>query len=126
MRIFAFLFIGAVVVSSCSGEATKEAAPLVATAEEIAYAETAAPQDPALAAIYDRSCRTCHAIDGTGAPLAGQTGEWRARATARGADGLLVSAKNGFNAMPAMGLCADCSDDDLRALIAFMSSRPGQ
>jgi cytochrome c5 len=35
---------------------------------------------------------------------------------------LLKHTREGLRGMPAMGLCADCSDDELRALITFMST----
>ena len=61
---------------------------------------------------------------GNGAPLVGRTSAWAPRVAARGPDGLIASVKAGRNAMPPRGLCPDCSDDDYRAIIAFMSGRP--
>jgi len=34
---------------------------------------------------------------------------------------LLASVKNGLGAMPAKGLCFDCSDEDYTALINYMA-----
>ncbi|PIE10558.1 MAG: cytochrome c5 [Rhodobacterales bacterium] len=90
--------------------------------EDIARAERLHPLDPELGAIYDRSCISCHALPGTGAPLAGHLAAWEPRLKARGEAGLLHSARNGYGAMPAMGLCNDCSPDELAALITFMST----
>jgi cytochrome c5 len=36
---------------------------------------------------------------------------------------LLDHVRDGFNGMPARGLCTDCSDDELRSLIRFLSQR---
>lgn len=91
------------------------------TAVDIAFADTATPVSQELTAVYDRSCRSCHALDGTGAPLTGYTPDWTARLSARGGlEALVVSARNGFKEMPAMGLCNDCSDANFEELISFM------
>jgi cytochrome c5 len=50
--------------------------------------------------------------------------DWAPRLAARGADGLLASVKKGRGAMRPGGLCPDCSDEDDRRIIAFMSSAP--
>ena len=102
------------------------AAPRTQAAEpdsaHVALAETLVPSDAPLAAIYDRSCRACHALEGLGAPLAGDSAAWTPRLAERGMDGLLASVHSGRGSMPAMGYCADCSDEDFRALIQFMST----
>lgn len=95
-------------------------------AAHVALAETIVPDDPDLAAIYDRSCRTCHALPGLGAPLAGDSAAWEARRAERGDDSLLASVKSGRNAMPALGYCPDCTDEEFKALIAFMSTEGHQ
>lgn len=92
----------------------------------IAHAGGALPEDVDLAAIYQRSCMMCHARLGTGAPLTGNAAEWSRRKAQGGIENLLNSTKRGINAMPAMGLCADCSDDQLIALIAFMAKGPDE
>ena len=91
---------------------------------EIDYALRAEPAPPALAALFERSCKNCHGVAGNGAPLVGQISAWGPRLAARGADGLLASVKTGRNAMPPGGLCPDCSDDDYRRIIAFMTAEP--
>lgn len=70
---------------------------------------------------YNRSCASCHNGGANGAPRTGVAADWEPR-LARGMDALLRSVKNGRNLMPAGGNCSDCSDDDYRALIAFMST----
>ena len=93
-------------------------------AAEIDAAARAEPEPPALAALYDRSCKTCHGLGNRGAPLVGRIADWAPRRAARGVDGLLASVKKGRGAMPPGGLCPDCSDDDDRRIIAFMSGAP--
>ncbi len=82
-----------------------------------------APSDPALAKIYDSSCKLCHANPASGAPQAGDVKAWQPR-VAQGADSLLDHSINGFKGMPPMGMCMQCSEDEFLALIAFMSGQP--
>lgn len=69
---------------------------------------------------YNKSCAMCHATGAAGAPMAHNVGQWEPR-MAKGMDVLLKSVKNGLNAMPPTGLCADCSDEEYKALITFMA-----
>ncbi len=62
---------------------------------------------------------TCHIAAASGAPRTHDAQAWRLRAGA-GRDALILSAQQGINAMPPMGLCPDCSREDLGALIDFM------
>lgn len=103
-----------------AGCAQRETPP---TPQELARAQQMRPADPALANAYERSCMLCHAQAGSGAPLTGAASAWAPRLR-QGTDTLLARTENGFNAMPARGQCADCSAQDLRALIAFMAQNP--
>ena len=71
--------------------------------------------------IYNQYCMACH---GTGVgPMAHDKNLWQPRLDAKGGvDGLLASAKQGLNAMPPMGTCMSCTDDQLRAAIDFMTT----
>ena len=72
-------------------------------------------------AVYNKACVTCHAAGVANAPKAHDAAAWEARiAAAGGIDGLVAVSKTGKGAMPPKGLCADCSDDDLKAAIEFM------
>jgi cytochrome c5 len=79
------------------------------------------PGDPEIAEIYNRSCRSCHTVAATGAPLTGDTAAW-APLMAKGADILLENVVSGYRGMPPFGLCMDCDADQFDALIAFMAS----
>ena len=92
--------------------------PPAPTDADVRAAETKRPQDAQLAAKYERSCLLCHGVR-SGAPLVGHEPAWKPR-TAQGQDKLLAHVREGFNAMPAMGLCTDCSDAELRQLIDFV------
>ena len=71
--------------------------------------------------IYDTNCAVCHGMAGTGAPLTGQLSDWQDR-SAKGMEVLLNNSMDGFQAMPAMGGCFVCTDEDFRPLITFMTS----
>jgi cytochrome c5 len=64
--------------------------------------------------VYSTSCFTCHATGAAGAPKTGDAADWNKRLSAHGVDGLYEHAIKGFNAMPAKGLCMDCSDDEIK------------
>ena len=89
----------------------------------VARAQKMQPASPQLAEIWQRSCRNCHVVRDSGAPLAGDAAAWKPR-LAQGMDLLTQHAMQGFKNMPARGLCPDCTEADFRALIAFMSAKP--
>ncbi|WP_338849115.1 c-type cytochrome [Massilia sp. W12] len=102
-------------LAACSGN-------LEPSDKDIRRAETLRPKAAALAERYERSCITCHARPGTGAPLSGHAAAWK-KPLQKGMPQLLQSAKQGINAMPAMGMCQDCSDAELEQLIRFMAGQ---
>jgi len=69
--------------------------------------------------VYMQSCWACHNSGAAGAPKVGTAADWAPRIE-KGMDTLLTNAINGFNAMPAKGLCFTCTDDDLKALVQYM------
>ncbi len=81
-----------------------------------------APDDAHLAQLYEHSCKACHAVPGTGAPLVHDHAAWDPR-WKKGEAVLLAHAVTGFQAMPAGGQCAACTPDDLRKLIGFLADR---
>ena len=81
------------------------------------------PSDPAIASIYNRSCRNCHTIAATGAPLTGDQASWAKRMT-KGMDTLVDNVVNGFGGMPPFGMCMDCDLEQFEALTTFMASSP--
>lgn len=93
--------------------------PVEPTEQDVARAETLRPTDARLAEQYERACLTCHATR-SAAPLTGFAPAWTPR-LAQGMEVLVAHARDGYKGMPAKGLCSDCSDTDLRGLIAFMS-----
>lgn len=109
-------------VAGCSdgGPSPTGPAPIQPSPADVQLASTALPKSDEIARIYSRSCRNCHSVAGTGAPLTHHEAAWQPRLEARGRDGLLASTKYGYRFMPAMGLCASCSDEQFMALIDFM------
>jgi len=69
--------------------------------------------------LYKTKCTTCHAVGVSGAPKMGNADDWAPR-IAQGDETLFNHAWNGLNAMPAKGLCMDCSEDEIKAAIAYM------
>ncbi|HYD81390.1 MAG TPA: c-type cytochrome [Paucimonas sp.] len=115
MRMVLMALCASIALSSCS-TARREPG-----ADDIARAQALRPQDAQLAERYERSCMACHAVQGSGAPLTGFVPQWEER-LGKGMDRLVEHAYEGFNAMPVRGLCNDCTKDDMRALIRFMSA----
>ena len=69
---------------------------------------------------YQATCFACHGTGQAHAPLVGDTIEWEIRLE-KGFNTLVQSTINGLNGMmPARGLCSDCTDDDLKAIVQFM------
>lgn len=69
---------------------------------------------------YKATCFACHGTGAAGAPLTGNAEAWAPRLE-KGMDALVSTVKTGVGAMPPGGLCGDCSDGDLKALIEFMA-----
>ena len=69
--------------------------------------------------IYNTACTACHSSGAGGAPVVGDTAAWADR-IAQGSDTLYLHAIEGLNGMPAMGLCMDCSEDDIKVTVDYM------
>lgn len=70
--------------------------------------------------VFNGTCTSCHTAGVAGAPKKGDVAAWDKR-LAKGFAETLEIAKKGLNAMPANGLCMDCSDDELSAAIKYMA-----
>ena len=81
------------------------------------------PANTDLANVYNRSCRSCHTVMTTGAPLTGDALAW-APIMDKGMTVLVDNVVNGYGGMPPLGLCMDCDVDQFEALIHFMAA-PG-
>ena len=86
---------------------------------DTAAGQVAAPPDPG-ETIYNRFCFSCHAAGVAGAPRTGVPEAWNAR-LAKGRAALLQSTIDGMPpGMPAMGLCMQCTEEELVAAIDYM------
>lgn len=72
--------------------------------------------------VYESKCATCHATGAANAPKFGDAGAWAPR-IAKGMETLYTHAISGFNGMPAKGLCFDCSDDEIKASVDYMTEK---
>ncbi|AZL69375.1 MULTISPECIES: c-type cytochrome [Pseudomonas] len=77
-----------------------------------------AAQDPET--VFNRSCQMCHNGLLPMAPKKGDHEAWKPR-LAKGDEVLIKHVTEGFNAMPARGLCVDCTAEDYKAVIDYMS-----
>ena len=70
-------------------------------------------------AVYNQGCAACHTAGLAGAPMLGSQVQWEERLD-KGLELLTGNAYNGYNAMPAKGLCIDCSKEEIRASVDYM------
>ena len=69
--------------------------------------------------VYDTACTTCHAIALAGAPKFGDRVSWGERAN-EDLDRLVETVTNGLGGMPPMGMCMDCSQEELTNAVQYM------
>lgn len=113
-RVISCLMLSLVLVAC--GDPSPDASPQLESASL-----QRVPADAELAAIYQRSCRSCHTVVATGSPLTGDTAAWAPRLD-KGMNVLVDNVVNGFGGMPPLGLCMDCSVEQFEALILFMAN----
>lgn len=112
---FTLLLVLAMTLPGCGDDAKPPATSSIAS--------SATPSDPALAQIYANSCQLCHANPAANAPLTGDRKAWEPRIQ-QGTETLLDHAINGYNGMPPMGQCVECSQEQFLQLIGFMADQP--
>lgn len=71
-------------------------------------------------AVYDKACHICHATGVAGAPKVHDAAAWEPRLE-QGLDTMVSVVKTGKGAMPPGGMCTDCTDEDYKKAIEFMS-----
>jgi len=80
----------------------------------------AEPDEFDAAQVYQARCYACHGTGAAQAPLLGDVIEWEVRLE-KGLDTVVQNAINGLNgSMPPRGLCAECSDDNLKTIVDYM------
>lgn len=70
--------------------------------------------------IYEAHCIICHEAGVAGAPKFQSVDDWKPRLD-KGMDTIIGTVKQGMNAMPVMGTCTDCKDEEIKAAIEYMS-----
>lgn len=125
LRVLVSLFISALFFVSVNAQETTDddIAERIKPVGKVHVAGAA----PAVAAgprsgkeIYDSACVACHTSGVLGAPKLQNAADWQPRLDEKGFDQVWKNAINGINAMPAMGTCSSCSDDDIKAAIDYM------
>lgn len=71
---------------------------------------------------YQMYCHSCHSVSHTDAPESFDPDSWATR-LADGKDRILERAIVGVGNMPAQGMCMECTEQDLKALIDYMISK---
>ncbi|MFC3095403.1 cytochrome c5 family protein [Alteromonas sediminis] len=70
--------------------------------------------------IYNQACVACHGAGVLGAPKLQVAADWQPRLDEKGFETVWMNAVNGINAMPPMGTCGDCNEDDIKAAVEYM------
>lgn len=73
-------------------------------------------------ATYTQSCAVCHDSGMAGAPKHGDADAW-ATHLEKGMDLMIQNAITGINAMPPKGMCMTCSDEDMAAMVKYISGQ---
>jgi cytochrome c5 len=69
--------------------------------------------------VYNQGCAACHDAGLAGAPMFANQDQWTDR-TSKGLEVLTANAYNGYNAMPAKGMCMDCSELEIERSVQYM------
>ncbi len=69
--------------------------------------------------VYNQGCAACHTAGLAGAPMLANNDQWKDRLP-KGLEMLTANAYNGYNAMPAKGLCMDCSELEIERSVQYM------
>ena len=90
-----------------------------ACGQATAIAVTAVGGARSAESIYTSGCAACHDAGIAGAPRMGDKAAWETR-QAKGYEMLVNNAYNGINGMPAKGLCADCTKEEIGIAVQYM------
>ena len=69
--------------------------------------------------VYNGACSGCHLVGAAGAPKFGDTEAWSGRID-KGLATLTKHVVEGYNAMPALGLCMDCSEEEIASAVKYI------
>ena len=69
---------------------------------------------------YKQTCIVCHGEGMHGAPKLGIKSDWEERLSYGIEDVYLNTIEGMGNVMPARGMCADCTDEQIEAIVDYM------
>ena len=125
LRVLLSLFISALVIVSVNAQETTDQDLLDRIKPvgkvHVAGAAPAAAAGPRTGKqIYDGACVACHTSRVLGAPKLQVAADWKPRLAEKGFEQVWKNAVNGINAMPAMGTCGDCTEEDIKVAVEYM------
>jgi cytochrome c5 len=86
----------------------------------------AASADFNAVATYDQYCAMCHNTGMANAPRLGDEAHWTARVAEVGLATITTNAITGINAMPARGMCATCTDEQIGEIVEYLAGVSAQ
>jgi cytochrome c5 len=105
-------------------ESLKPVGSVITTADAPAAAAPASSGTADGEAVYNATCKACHATGVAEAPLFGNKEKWEPR-VATGLSALMNTALTGKGAMPPKGGNTALSDDEIKAAILYMTKAAG-
>ncbi|HIG41509.1 MAG TPA: cytochrome c5 family protein [Gammaproteobacteria bacterium] len=69
--------------------------------------------------IYNQTCVACHATGVRGAPRPGVSTDWE-DSLSYGREDIYLNSIEGVGEMPPRGMCADCTNEQIRAVVDYM------
>ena len=69
--------------------------------------------------VYNLGCAACHTAGLAGAPMFANVSQWQGRVE-KGLETLVNNSYNGYNAMPARGLCMDCTREEIQNSVQYI------
>lgn len=103
--------------SSAAGSSASTAAPAMAQAASAEFSASAT---------YEQYCAMCHNTGMANAPRRDDAAHWTARVAEVGLATITNNAITGINAMPARGMCATCTDEQIGELVEYLAGITAQ
>lgn len=103
--------------SSAAGSSASTSAPAMAQAASAEFSASAT---------YEQYCAMCHNTGMANAPRRDDAAHWTARVAEVGLATITNNAITGINAMPARGMCATCTDEQIGEIVQYLSGVTAQ
>ncbi len=122
--LLATILVGSAIASDQADDVKSRIAPVGKTCmsgDDCAAAPVAVASGPKTGKeVFESFCTTCHTAGVLNAPKLGNAADWAPR-VAKGKETLYKHALEGFNSMPAKGMCSACSDDEIKGAVDYMA-----